>query len=66
MKLLADSGEPQDENRIVIKGGSSAGADEAEKARWKNLIEDHKRYAPLVLLSDLYYLNSFISLVFPR
>jgi protein SMG6 len=44
-KLLADSGEPQDENRIVIKGGPSAGADEAEKTRWKNLIDDHKRYA---------------------
>ena len=46
-KLLADSGEPQEENRIVIKGGPSAGADDAEKARWKSLIEDHKRYAPL-------------------
>jgi protein SMG6 len=46
-KLLVDSGEPQDENRIVIKGGPSAGADDAEKARWKVLIEDHKRYAPL-------------------
>jgi hypothetical protein len=31
-KLLAALGEPQDENRIVIKGGQSAGADE-EKAR---------------------------------
>jgi hypothetical protein len=58
-KLPADSGEPQDENRIVIKGGPSVGADDAEKARWKNLIEDHKRYAPLVLLADLYHLNSF-------
>ena len=46
-KLLADSGEPQEENRIVIKGGPSVGADDAEKARWKSLIEDHKRYAPL-------------------
>jgi hypothetical protein len=25
-KLLADSSEPQDENRIVIKGGPSTGA----------------------------------------
>ena len=58
-KLLADSGEPQDENRIVIKGGQLAGAGE-EKARLKNLIEDHKRYAhPFVFLSDLYHLNSF-------
>jgi protein SMG6 len=32
-KLLADSGEPQDENRIVIKGGPSARADKAEKER---------------------------------
>jgi protein SMG6 len=37
MKLTADSGEPQDENRIVIKGGPSAGVDDAEKARWKFL-----------------------------
>ena len=60
-KLLADSGEPQDENRIVIKGCPSAGADEAEKTRWKNLIEDHKRFAPpLCFLSDLYRLNSFL------
>ena len=59
-KLLADSGEPQDENRIVIKGGSSAGADEAEKTRWKTLIDDHKRYASvLVFLSDLHHPNSF-------
>jgi hypothetical protein len=42
-KLLADSGEPQDESRIVIKGGPSAGADEMEKVRWKKAIEDHKR-----------------------
>jgi hypothetical protein len=57
-KLLADSGEPQDENRIVIKGGPSAGADDAEKARWKTLIEDHKRYAPFVFPQS-YLLNSF-------
>jgi hypothetical protein len=31
-KLLADSGEAQDENRIIIKGGPS-------KTRWKNLNE---------------------------
>ena len=42
-KLLADSGEPQDESRVVIKGGSSAGAGDVEKARWKKAIEDHKR-----------------------
>ena len=41
-KLLADSGEPQEENRIVIKGGLSARADDAEKARWMSLIEDHE------------------------
>jgi hypothetical protein len=38
-KLLADSGKAQDENHIVIKGGP-AGADEAGKTRWKNLIDD--------------------------
>jgi len=48
-KLLADSGEPQEENRIVIKGGPSAGADDAEKARWKSLIEDHKRLSEMML-----------------
>jgi hypothetical protein len=48
-KLLADSGEPQDENRIVIKGVPSAGADEAEKARWKSLIDDHKRLSEMML-----------------
>jgi len=42
-KLLADSAEPQHESRIVIKGGPLAGADQAEKARWKEAIEDHKR-----------------------
>jgi hypothetical protein len=42
-RLLADSGEPQDESRIVIKGGPSAGADEAEKAKWKKAIEEHKK-----------------------
>jgi len=41
-KVLADSGEPQDENRIVIKGIPSIGTEEAEKARWKKAIEDHK------------------------
>jgi hypothetical protein len=34
-KLLLNSGETQDENCAVIKGGSSAGADDAEKARWR-------------------------------
>jgi protein SMG6 len=42
-KLLADSSEPQDESRVVIKGGSSAGADDVEKAGWKKAIEDHKQ-----------------------
>jgi protein SMG6 len=42
-RLLADSGDPQDESRIVIKGGPSAGADDAEKARWKKAIEEHKK-----------------------
>ena len=42
-RLLADSGEPQDESRIVIKGGPSAGADDAEKAKWKKAIEEHKK-----------------------
>jgi len=41
-KVLADSGEPQDENRIVIRGCPSTGAEDAEKARWKKAIEDHK------------------------
>lgn len=62
-KLLADSGEPQDENRIVIKGGPSAGADEAETLRWKNLIDDHKRYvAPCFHVSP----SQLVSLGFPR
>jgi hypothetical protein len=60
-KLLADSGEPQDdESHVVIKGGPSAGANEVEKARWKNLIEDHKWYAPVVFLSDLYHSTHFL------
>ena len=41
-KVLADSGEPQDESRVVIKGSTSTGSEEAEKARWKKAIEDHK------------------------
>jgi hypothetical protein len=32
MKILADLGEPQDESRIVIKGGPSIGTEEAEMA----------------------------------
>jgi len=59
-KLLADSGEPQDESRIVIKGGPAAGADEVEIARWNKSIDEHKQYAPFVFLSDLYRLNSFL------
>jgi hypothetical protein len=43
MKLLADSGEPQDESLIIIEGGPSVGADEVEKVRWTKAIEDHKR-----------------------
>jgi hypothetical protein len=41
-KVLADSGEPQDESRVVIKGCPSTGSEEAEKARWKKAIDDHK------------------------
>ena len=41
-KVLADSGEPQDESRVVIKGCLSTGSEDAEKARWKKAIEDHK------------------------
>jgi hypothetical protein len=43
-KILADSGEPHDESRIVIKGGPSVGTEEAEMARWKKATEDHKKY----------------------
>ena len=64
-KFLAYSEEPQQENCIVIKGGPSTEADDAEKARWKNLIENHKRYAQLcfplwLVTSQLFFL------VFPR
>ena len=48
-KILADSGEPQDESRIVIKGGPSIGAEDAEKARWKKATDDHKKYVSLFL-----------------
>jgi protein SMG6 len=41
-KLLNDAVEPQDENRILIKGGPAIGGEDAEKARWKKAIEDHK------------------------
>ena len=41
-KVLADSGESQDESRIVIKGCPSTGSEEAEKERWKKAIGDHK------------------------
>jgi len=59
-KLLADSGEPQDESRIVIKGGLSGGADEVEKTRWKKLIDDHKQCAFFFCLSCcLYNLKNF-------
>jgi hypothetical protein len=33
---LVDSGEPQDENHIVIKDSPSTGTEEAEKAQWKS------------------------------
>ena len=46
-KILADSGEPQDESRIVIKGGPSVGTEDAEKARWKKATDDHKKYVSL-------------------
>jgi hypothetical protein len=42
-KILSDSGEPQDESRIVIKGGPCSGAEEAEKSRWKKAIDEHKQ-----------------------
>jgi protein SMG6 len=45
MKILADLGEPQDESRLIIKGGPSVGAEDAEKARWKKATDDHKKYA---------------------
>ncbi|KAI0303402.1 hypothetical protein B0F90DRAFT_1911396 [Multifurca ochricompacta] len=48
-KILADSGEPQDESRIVIKGGPSTGSEEAEKMRWKKAIEDHKLLSEMML-----------------
>ncbi|KAI9445663.1 hypothetical protein BJY52DRAFT_1194184 [Lactarius psammicola] len=41
--------EPQDESRIVIKGGPSIAYEDAEKARWKKAIDDHKQYASLFL-----------------
>ena len=42
-KIIADSGEPQDESHIVIKGGPSIGTEEAEMARWKKATDDHKK-----------------------
>ncbi|KAH9028113.1 hypothetical protein EDB85DRAFT_2074672 [Lactarius pseudohatsudake] len=48
-KILADSGEPQDESRIVIKGGPSMGSEDVEKARWKKATEDHKQLSELML-----------------
>ena len=51
-KILADSGEPQDESRLVIKGGPSIGAEDAEKARWKKATDDHKKY--VILSYNLY------------
>ena len=55
-RLLADSGEPQDESRIVIKGGASAGTDEAEKARWKKAIEEHKRFVPTLFFRLAFFI----------
>jgi len=48
-KILADSGEPRDESRIVIKGDPSTRTEEVEKARWKKATDDHKQYASLLL-----------------
>ncbi|KAI9455599.1 hypothetical protein BJY52DRAFT_638264 [Lactarius psammicola] len=48
-KILTDSGEPQDESRIVIKGGPSVGTEDAEKARWKKATDDHKQLSELML-----------------
>ena len=38
-KILTNSGEPQDESRIVIKGGPSVGVEEAEMVWWKKAVE---------------------------
>src|SRR5712671_239426 len=35
-------GEPQDENRIIIKDCPLIGTKEVEKARWKKAIKDHE------------------------
>jgi len=40
--VLADSGGPQDESCIVIKGCPSTGSEAAEKAQRKKTIEDHR------------------------
>ncbi|KAI0262907.1 hypothetical protein BC834DRAFT_889594 [Gloeopeniophorella convolvens] len=48
-KILTNPGEPADDSRIVIKGGSVTGSEEAEKARWKKAIEDHKLLADMML-----------------
>jgi protein SMG6 len=54
MKILTDSGEPQDDSRLVIKGGPSIRTEDTEKARWKKATNDHKKY--VVPLFNLYTL----------
>ncbi|KAI0258017.1 hypothetical protein BC834DRAFT_1046289 [Gloeopeniophorella convolvens] len=48
-KILTNPGEPVDGSRIVIKGGPVTGTEEAEKARWKKAIKDHKLLADMML-----------------
>ena len=52
-KILVNSGETQDKNRVAIKGYPSSGSEEAEKARLKEVIEDHKTYNKLTSVSIL-------------
>ena len=48
-KILADSGEPQDESPLVIESGPSVGTEEAEMVRWKKATDDHRMYTSLFL-----------------
>ncbi|KAI0258142.1 hypothetical protein BC834DRAFT_975458 [Gloeopeniophorella convolvens] len=48
-KILTNPGEPADDSRIVIKGGSVTGSEDVEKAHWKKAIEDHKMLADMML-----------------
>jgi hypothetical protein len=40
--FLTNLGKTQDKSCVVILGDSSAGADDAEKARWKKATIDHR------------------------